>query len=309
MSLFQNLISAWRNFFFTPCSPLPICVFRILFGLLCLAFAFLIAPDILIWYGPYGVISLDLMNQILGSSCLDLFAFIPQTDRAASSLFYLFVFSAVLVTLGVFTRPSQILLYFLLSSLHFRNPTIINGGDDLLRVYSFFLIFAPTGECLSVDNLIRKQKNPQHTVPLKSPWPLRLIQIEITLLYLEYTVTKLFDMHWLNGTAVYYVLLSPELQRFPLFFDRHNLLIAQALTWGTLVIEFSLFTLIWVRKYRYYVLIFGFLFHMCLDYCLNIPLFQFVIVSSYVLFIDPSDLQLILNKIKAPFLPKAKLSP
>jgi hypothetical protein len=34
----------------------------------------------------------------------------------------------------------------------------------------------------------------------------------------------------------------------------------------------------------------GFLFHLWLEYSLNIPLFQQDILSAYVLFIEPNDL-------------------
>ncbi|MCU1343451.1 MAG: hypothetical protein JWN92_2874, partial [Candidatus Acidoferrum typicum] len=34
----------------------------------------------------------------------------------------------------------------------------------------------------------------------------------------------------------------------------------------------------------------GLLFHLSLEYSLNIPLFQWDILSAYVLFIDPADI-------------------
>ncbi|MBX9690692.1 MAG: HTTM domain-containing protein [Candidatus Obscuribacterales bacterium] len=307
MKFGSALSTAWQSFFFKPYSSLPISVFRILFGLLALEYANLLSEDILTWFGPNGTISFDCMQRMLGSSCLDLLCFLPRTDETVLVFFGIFVLSAIFVTLGLFTRLSTVVLYLTLSSLHYRNPIILNSGDDLLRVYSFFMLFAPAGDYLSIDALWKKRQKPGWQPEARSPWAQRLIQIEICLLYLQYTVTKLLDPYWLNGSAVYYVLISPELERFPLFFDRHSLLVSQILTWGTLVQEALLCTLIWSRKYKYYVLAAGLFFHFCLDYCLNIPIFQHVIVCSYILFVEPQDLQKFFDNCKSRFLlPKKK---
>jgi len=53
----------------------------------------------------------------------------------------------------------------------------------------------------------------------------------------------------------------------------------------------SLGVLIWVKELRYILLPLGLLFHLWLEYSLNIPLFQWDILSAYVLFVDPDDLR------------------
>lgn len=299
MKAWQTLANAWRRFLFEPSSTLPLCVFRILYGLLSLECAYLVAPDFLDFFGPHAVVGAELMRKLLGKSCLDILLYLPQTDSAAYIFFAVFVLSALCVTLGLFTRVASIVLYLTLSSLHYRNPIVINSGDDLLRVYSFFMMFAPAGDQLSLDSLIRKARNKDAKPTLRSPWPLRMIQLEITLIYLQYTATKLLDRYWLDGTAVYYVLQCPDLEHYPLFFDRHNLLIAKLFTWGTLLVEFALCSLIWVKDFRYWVLALGVFFHFGLDYCLNIPIFQHIILCSYVLFIDPADLERFIRAVQS----------
>jgi hypothetical protein len=61
-------------------------------------------------------------------------------------------------------------------------------------------------------------------------------------------------------------------------------------SWAVLALEFSLGVLIWVKKLRYALLTVGLLLHLCLEYSLNIPMFQWDILSAYVLFIDPEHL-------------------
>jgi hypothetical protein len=39
------------------------------------------------------------------------------------------------------------------------------------------------------------------------------------------------------------------------------------------------------------LLVLGLLFHLCLEYSLNIPMFQWDVLTAYVLFIQPADLE------------------
>ena len=63
------------------------------------------------------------------------------------------------------------------------------------------------------------------------------------------------------------------------------------MTWGTLLVEFALGALVWFRDLRYPVLLAGLLLHLGLEYSMIIQLFQWVMISAYVLFIDPRDLR------------------
>jgi hypothetical protein len=42
--------------------------------------------------------------------------------------------------------------------------------------------------------------------------------------------------------------------------------------------------LVWFKPFRYPLLLVGVLFHLTLEYAFNIPLFQWDILSAYVLF-------------------------
>jgi len=57
-----------------------------------------------------------------------------------------------------------------------------------------------------------------------------------------------------------------------------------------MALEFSLGVLIWVKDLRYILLALGLLFHLSLEYSLNIPMFQWDILSAYILFVDPADI-------------------
>jgi hypothetical protein len=169
---------------------------------------------------------------------------------------------------------------------------VLNAGDGFLRVAGFFLIFAPAGAALSLDRWLRMRRGVEGTeVPLKAPWAQRLIQFQMALLYLTASWWKSLGPAWVDGTAVYYVFHLDQLRRFPVPALFQSPAFVKIESWFTLAIEFSLGTLVWFKELRYPVLVTGAVFHLLIDYALNIPLFEWTMISAYVLFIEPSDLK------------------
>jgi hypothetical protein len=101
---------------------------------------------------------------------------------------------------------------------------------------------------------------------------------------------KIKGAPWLQGTALFYVYHLDELRRFPLPWWFFHPIVLKLAGWSALVLEFSLAILIWVREFRYFLLALGVSFHLWLEYSLNIPLFQWDVLSAYILFVDPADI-------------------
>lgn len=291
MSL-RILFEAWNRFFFEPQSPLPIAVFRILYGCLALANLVLLYPDWLTWFGTNAWVSIPAMAKLEPGVRLNLFTVLPADNRWITGLFWVFLACVLLLTAGFLTRINSVIVFLCLTSIHQRNLYILHGGDTFLRVAGFFLIFAPAGAALSLDRLIRvRSGRDSKDIQPKPPWAQRMIQFELALLYFVTFCWKSSGAPWVNGTAMYYIAHLDELRRFPIPSVLQNPLLLKIETWFTLAIEFSLGVLIWFKELRYPLLAIGALFHIYLAYWLNIPLFQWEVLSAYVLFIRPKDLE------------------
>ncbi len=285
-------LKAWNHFFFAPQSPVPISLFRILYGLCVIATLALLHSDWLNWYGVHSWITLPTMTAIEPGMRLNLFSVIPQNDAWIAAFFWFCLAFAVLLTLGLFTRLSSVITFLCLASIQQRNLLICHSGDTFLRVTGFFLIFAPAGAAFSLDRLLRLRagKQDSQTIP-RSPWAQRMIQFELALVYFVSFCSKSTGAPWVNGTALYYAVHLDAIRRFPIPAWIEHPLILKLGSWFTLVIEFSLGTLIWFKELRYPLLLLGLLFHLCLEYAFNVPMFQWDILSAYVLFVDPADLK------------------
>jgi hypothetical protein len=295
----RSLFEAWNEFFFAPQSPTPIALFRVVYGGLVIATLMLLRPDWLTWYGPHAWVSLPAMHKLEPGVRLNVFAVIPQVNAWIEAVFWIFLGSAILLTIGLLTRVNSMIVFLCLTSLQQRNLYITHGGDTFLRVAGFFLMFAPAGAALSVDRLIRIWRGKEDAeIQPRSPWAQRMIQFELALVYFVSFCWKAQGVPWVQGTALYYVYHLDELRRFPVPAWLLHPMILKLGSWSALVLEFSLGVLIWIKDLRYILLALGLLFHLFLEYSLNLPLFQWDVLSAYVLFIYPADMTCAWNWIR-----------
>ncbi|MBS1997800.1 MAG: HTTM domain-containing protein [Cyanobacteria bacterium SZAS LIN-2] len=296
---YTDLLKLWDKFWFTESSPLPVAAYRLLFGALALGTLIFILPDLYVFYGARGITTAQGVVDWTGTPGLTVFNLVPNNDVFVTICYVIFMLAALALSVGYKPRIASVILFLGLNALYHRDPFILNSGDSYMRVSVFWMIFAASGNAISVDRLLKKKQNKEST-DLEGPdfdnykpvsvWPLRLLQLQLALVYCHTFYRKFWGANWFDGNAVYYSSRVEDLRRFPLPFVFENMWTIQFLTWGTLVIEFALFTLIWFRETRYLVLAGAVIFHLVIDYHMNIPFFEYLMIASYVLFIYPEDL-------------------
>ncbi|MCM8794745.1 MAG: DCC1-like thiol-disulfide oxidoreductase family protein [Candidatus Omnitrophica bacterium] len=297
---FRSFLKAWNDFWFAPQSPTPIALYRILAGLCVLASGVTFGRDLLLWFGNRGVLSHKTALQIYPPPHINLIAFFPPQDGFVIAFYVFFMIAAFTLTIGLFTRASSIIVYAGLLSFFHRNLILWDGGDFLLYMGLFFLMFSEAGAAMSVDRLWQimrgKETGPP---PAKSPWAQRLIQFQMAMLYFVTTNNKLAVDIWSNGTAIFYTSRIEKIQRFTVPYVFEHLWSLKFMTYATLVIEGALGTLVWFYECRYIVLAFGVLLHLGIEWTMNVSVFSWVMLSTYATFIEPQHLRLVMDKIRA----------
>src|SRR5690606_36854473 len=81
---------------------------------------------------------------------------------------------SALLVVGWFSHVQAACLFVWLVSFQHRNQLIIDGEDAVMRLFMFFLIFAPMAERLSLDARAGR------VLPVRSGWALRMIQLQTT---------------------------------------------------------------------------------------------------------------------------------
>jgi uncharacterized membrane protein YphA (DoxX/SURF4 family) len=290
---FRRLWRAWDRFLFKPTSPLPIALYRILFAALVFVNGLFLLPDVATFFGERGVLPMDYALQYTGTPRLNVLAWLPNNDGWLYAFFAVYLAASLCLAVGFLTRISAAIVFISLATLHHRNMVVLNSADTFLRLAAFCLIFSAAGRALSVDRWLRIRWGIEQgrDPPPAPPWAQRLIQIQLAIAYLATVRWKLAGNTWVDGTAVYYATRLQEFIRFPVPYVFDHLWTIKLMTWGTLAVELALALLVWFRDLRYPVLLAGVLLHLGLEYSMNIQLFQWVMVSAYVLFIDPRDLR------------------
>jgi hypothetical protein len=152
---------------------------------------------------------------------------------------------------------------------------------------AFYLMLAPTGAALSVDRW-RTAADRFWEFPLRAPWALRLIQVQLSVVYLSTLWLKVQGTTWNNGTAVSFAQRLTDLARFPIPpFVFHSATISNLLTYGTLLIEGSVPILIWNRRLRPYVAAIGISLHVAIGYSMRVGFFSMAMITLYLSFLDP----------------------
>lgn len=285
----------WERFWFDRIGGAPLGLFRILFGLGSAAYAALLFPDRDIWFtnqGPITYAVSRLINSAGAAGQRPINIIGPAESQFEITLFFaVFILFALTLSAGFLTRLSSIVVWVAINSLHNRNPAILNGGDLVYSVMAFYLILSPSGAALSVDRIIRVARGVEKVGPvLIVPWTQRLMQLQVSIIYLSTVLGKASGPAWQDGSAIYYPLSYPELQRFPMpHFGTEDLWIIDLLTYGTLVIEASMAVFVWHPRLRLYALLGGVMLHLGIEYSMNIPLFAGIMISTYAVFLNDED--------------------
>ena len=276
-----------------PVDPRPLAWFRCWFGLLSLVNLWLLWPDMSMWLGDDGVLPPHVHREMIGDTRISIFMLTGYSDLAIGLIRGLSLAGGLGLVLGVFPRCAAACVWLATVSYAWRNMDILHSGDNLIRIGTFFLIFARSGEALALPRAVSRRLFPQAASdPVASyepvpAWPQRILQLQLCILYLTAGIWKAMGPTWRNGTAVGLVLQLGEFQRFPIPDFFLTPLMSQVFTYGTLAFELGFPVLIWIPRLRLPVLLAGLVFHAGLDWVMNVQLFQWQITAYYLLWLKP----------------------
>jgi len=263
----------------------PLAIMRILFGLVLFGWTATMALDVDGLLGSNALVPIEFASQGVWNW------FGLESTRAVWAAIGALLIASVAITVGWRPTGWLVLTFVLLVAVQRRNPVILNSGDILLRDFALILAFMPTGAALSVDRWRHHGRAALWTAPNVAPWGLRLIQLQLCVVYFFAFWSKSGDL-WQNGTAVSTVLRIDDITRFgsPGWLT-NNVLLISLLTWGTLAIELALTTLLWVRRLRPVLIGLGFMLHFFIDVFVLVGFFGPLMIIGLLSFADADWLE------------------
>jgi hypothetical protein len=269
--------TAVRRWLFSPLDTAPIAALRIACGLLVVGWTVSLLPDVSAFLSDDGL-TRSAVHGTRGWWTVDL-----VWPWAAVGLLLV---AAVALLVGWHTRVAAVLVWLLLIAVQRRDVYMLNSGDLLLRELAFYLALMPAGEVWSLDARRRGTSSP------RAPWGLRLLQVQVSLLYLFSVVAKLHGDTWQDGSAVGRAVQLADLQRFLVPQSVATSVTASALlTYGTLIVEGALVFGLWLPRFRWWVMAAGVSIHLGIEATLLIGWFSLTVLSCYLAFVPPETLR------------------
>jgi hypothetical protein len=182
---------------------------------------------------------------------------------------------------------------FIGATLHaWWNPLPLSGAFEVRSAVLFCLMWAACGRRWSVDAWLAGRRprppSPEATPFQVSLWPLWMIRFQVAIIYFSTGLWKLGGIQWRHGTAVHYVLNNNAFARFPTPPPAGAASLLILGTYTTLLWELAFPFLVAFRRTRWIALFTGILLHAGMWLTMELGPFPWVMLASYVSFLDPA---------------------
>ena len=285
----------WNEFFYSELTlPTPD-LLRIGYSFLLLINFLVLGLDLEMFFFESGLMPYEASRTLVEVDAWTLFSLLPKTDFSIHVGYCLIILHLTALLLGWKCRLNAIGAFIWMVSFQNRHNILFDGEDTVFRLLGFLLIFMPIGRRWALD----KKKNINS---LGEIWSVRLLQIQITLIYFSTAVMKIRGEDWQNGLALHYIKgLDDLFGRFPVpdFLLNANGL-GMYMTWAVLIFELALPFALWKKNHRIYAITAGIIFHLSIDYAMNLFLFQWLMILGLISFIEKEEWSWLQKKV--PFL-------
>jgi hypothetical protein len=276
---------------------------------------FQLLPNMADFFGPDGIGPAGMFDaHQMQNWRLTYYFFGTDNLTVLYCAFAVWVAVTVGFLIGWQTRGMSVLVWFFTRCFLERNPNIVYGGDSVLLAAVFLLMFTPSGDALSIDAWLKRRRGLLVGPAWVPPWSLRLMQVQLCLIYLSTGLIKLagdslgstplpewnhwqewpqwfhdnFQGTWWDGTSLHYFLNDTTMTRwsfvqFPLPFW-----ITAVMTYFVVSWEILFPLLVMNRRTRPWTLMIGLLFHLGILVSVAIDSFVFYTLTFYALWTTDS---------------------
>lgn len=254
-----------------------------------------IVEDLFGYYGLIGTRGWNTNIPFFSQGSFGLINFLSNPINAGHDWIYVvFVLGQIFFLITGILRKmpvlSSVMIYFFTVNLFLKGYLAFTGGEVLVNLMLFYLIF------------IQKAKKDEGAFydlqQILNNTFYCIILIQVCILYFFSAFYKLFDYHWLEGSAIMYISRIEAYSSFlfeTIFSD--NLLLSMIFTYLTLAYQLLFPVLVWFKKIKIPFLIIGTLFHLGISFGMGLFTFGAIMIVVYILFLDDVQIKKIKNLV------------
>jgi predicted DCC family thiol-disulfide oxidoreductase YuxK len=180
-------------------------LFRAALAIMLLGDLWMRAQDLRAFYTDFGTLPRAALLGEFAHPWLISIHTMAGTWQVQALLFLAAGVFALMMLFGWRTRFATVMSWILLTSLHNRNPLILQGGDTLLRMILFWAMFMPLGLVRSVDPALDPESEPKRPQRIISAATIALL-VQIACVYWSAYLYKTGPEWRTEGNAVWYAL-------------------------------------------------------------------------------------------------------
>jgi predicted DCC family thiol-disulfide oxidoreductase YuxK len=287
---------AWSSFWFQSSSTVPLEIIRIGVGTAVLFHFAMATPFLFDLWGDAGWMTPATAQAYIQAPWMQSVFYYFTAPWQWISFHVTFLLCCAAFVLGWRTSWVKWIVMIGQISYDHRNLTIVYGADSIIACLLFILCLAPIGRAISLDRVravrAAKRNNLEATLPpYTSPWAgacIRLIQIQMAVLFFYSATDKLRTDEWWSGDAIWLALSTYEFYN-PIFLHllARQYWLVNVATYATLLIELAFPFLIWQRSTRPFLLSAAIFLHLMFGILLRLIYFSSVMIVGHMSFVRP----------------------
>ena len=295
--ILKNLFSEWDEFWFQEDKEVALATFQVLFAFGIFILYFFRLLDYAMIFGEHGILTFATLQKVVPDAYRGLipFEFLAKNETWGWSLHFIFVLGLAAQFFGLQSRSINFVIFILHLVFLKRNPFAIYGADLVATCWFLYLCLVKSPVRFRFQ-FLKKSKTSSELSAYFNSIGLRLIQVQVCIIYAYSGLEKARGHSWWNGDAIWYALGNPQLTSFDFGFLAHMQWLVAIMTFTTLVWEIYFPVAIWIPRTRKYVLVLGLFFHTGIGILLNLYDFSYLMIIVYVLFLEEESLTRFLRK-------------
>jgi hypothetical protein len=287
----RDWLDSWDRFFFSPSDVRTVAALRIATGLLWTWSCLVWLIDVEGFFADSGWMRADEAWRMNDQPWQWSWYFAAPGPEWRLSLAIIALIAAAMLTIGLATPVSAWVSLLALVSASNRAPLNVFGFDDIVGLLLVGLAVAPAGAAWSFDARLRRALGSSHGAgqgygSVRATIALRLIQLQLCVVYFFSGCGKLLGGSWWDGTALWGAAANAQYRTLDLTWMADQPLLVNALTLATLFWEVAYAALIWPRLTRPLMIGMALFVHLGIGLAMGMMEFGLAMVVANLSFAD-----------------------
>lgn len=245
---FEEVVGSWNRFWFAPSEPHTLAAIRIVGGLMILYTHLVWAKDLMAFLGPDSWMTTEASRKLHSDLAGQDFTWTYLTYVTSPTWLWTLHIAALVVmamlTLGLFTRVTSVLTWFITICYCHRLEGALFGLDQVNAMLAMYLMVGACGDAYSLDRwLLKRRTSGELPIPIpkvSTTIAVRLLQVHLCVIYLFGGISKLRGEMWWDGSACWFAIANLEYQSWD---------VTWLIQWRWLIALLSHITIFWETFY------------------------------------------------------------